>query len=155
ETLKSIIEDEFENRQTLSPTSASYDLKIAIQTIIDMLDQGQFRIAEKIDGQWHTHEWLKKAVILSFRITPNMVMHDGCTQYYDKVPLKYQHYSEQQFLKDQVRVVPDAIVRKGAYIAPNTVLMPSYVNLGAHIESGTMIDTWATVGSCAQIGKNV
>jgi 2,3,4,5-tetrahydropyridine-2-carboxylate N-succinyltransferase len=155
EALKPLIEEAFEQRQSLTPATTTPELKDAIQNVIDLLDQGKARIAEKINGNWQTHEWLKKAVLLSFRVHPNTIMHDGCTQYFDKVPLKYHHYTEQQFIDEQVRVVPDAVVRKGAYVGQNTVLMPSFVNLGAYIDSGTMIDTWATVGSCAQIGKNV
>lgn len=155
QALQSIIEQEFERRSALTPTTASPDLIHAVDSVIEMLDNGSARIAEKINGEWQTHEWLKKAVLLYFRIHPNKTMHDGCMQYFDKVPLKYQQYTEQQFIDDQVRVVPDAVIRKGAYVGANTVLMPSFVNIGAHIDSGTMIDTWATVGSCAQIGKNV
>jgi 2,3,4,5-tetrahydropyridine-2-carboxylate N-succinyltransferase len=131
------------------------ELVSAIDTAVTMLDSGKARVAEKIDGDWHVNQWLKKAVLLSFRLTDNEIVDAGYTRFYDKVPLKYADYTAEQFASDGVRVVPDAIVRRGAYVAPDVVLMPSYVNIGANIESGTMVDTWATVGSCAQIGKNV
>ena len=131
------------------------DLKGAVAEAIRMLDTGAARVAEKIDGDWHVHQWLKKAVLLSFRLSDNAVVDGGHSRFYDKVPLKYADYSEADFRADGVRVVPDAIVRRGAYVASDVVLMPSYVNIGANIDSGTMVDTWATVGSCAQIGKNV
>jgi len=120
-----------------------------------MLDSGAARVAEKIDGEWHVHQWLKKAVLLSFRLTENSVVDGSHSRFYDKVPLKYAGYTAEQFAADGVRVVPDAMVRRGAFVAPDVVLMPSYVNIGANIDSGTMVDTWATVGSCAQIGRNV
>lgn len=113
------------------------------------------RVAEKIDGQWVTHQWLKKAVLLSFRINDNQVIDGAESRYFDKVPMKFADYDEARFQKEGFRVVPPAAVRQGAFIARNTVLMPSYVNIGAYVDEGTMVDTWATVGSCAQIGKNV
>ena len=131
------------------------ELANAVDTAITMLDSGEARVAEKIDGSWHVHQWLKKAVLLSFRLQDNAVIEGGHSRFYDKVPLKYASYDAEQFAADGVRVVPDAIVRRGAYVAPDVVLMPSYVNIGANIDSGTMVDTWATVGSCAQIGSNV
>jgi 2,3,4,5-tetrahydropyridine-2-carboxylate N-succinyltransferase len=120
-----------------------------------LLDTGKARVAEKIDGKWIINQWLKKAVLLYFRTHDNQVLDGGFTQYYDKVPLKFQGLSEQALKESGVRIVPSAIARRGAYIAPNTILMPSYVNIGAYIDSGTLIDTWATVGSCVQVGKNV
>lgn len=153
--LQTIIENEFENRASISPQNVSSELKQAIHTVVDLLDSGKARIAEKVNGQWQVNEWLKKAVLLYFRIHENSVMEGGYTRFFDKVPLKYQNHSQDQFANDGVRVVPAAIARKGAFIAPSTILMPSYVNIGAYIDSGTMVDTWATVGSCAQIGKNV
>jgi len=153
--LQSIIENAFIERAQLSPQQASTEIKQAVLEVIDLLDSGKARIAEKINGRWEVHQWLKKAVLLYFRLHNNTVMPAQFTQFYDKVPLKFTHYSEQDFEQAGVRVVPHAIVRKGAYLAPNTVLMPSYINLGAYVDSGTMVDTWATVGSCAQIGKNV
>lgn len=153
--VQAIIEGAFEDRTKLSPQSTPNDIKEAIAHVIEQLDQGKYRIAEKTVNGWQVHEWLKKAVLLYFRTHDNVVMQAGFTQFFDKVPLKYADYSNSQFSHDAVRVVPHAIARKGAYIAPNTVLMPSYINIGAYVDSGTMIDTWATVGSCAQIGKNV
>jgi len=127
----------------------------AVRIAIDELDAGKARVAEKVDGNWHVNQWLKKAVLLSFRPTDNKVMPGTHSRFYDKVAMKYADYSEEDFKADRVRVVPDAIVRRGAFVAPDVVLMPSYVNIGAYVDSNTMVDTWATVGSCAQIGKNV
>ncbi|MBV9576559.1 MAG: 2,3,4,5-tetrahydropyridine-2,6-dicarboxylate N-succinyltransferase [Gammaproteobacteria bacterium] len=154
-TLQPIIEASFDNSAHLSPENASLELKNAVNTVIDLLDTGKLRIAEKQHGQWQVHEWLKKAVLLYFRIHPNEIIPGHASHYFDKIPLKFKEHSQHAFLSAGVRVVPPAIARKGAYIASGTVLMPSYVNIGAYIDSGTMIDTWATVGSCAQIGKNV
>ena len=150
-----IVEREFERGGRTESESERSELSHAVDTVISMLDSGEARVAEKIDGDWHVHQWLKKAVLLSFRLKNNEVVEGGYSRFYDKVPLKYANYDEQQFIADGVRVVPDAIVRRGAYVAPDVVLMPSYVNIGANIDSGTMVDTWATVGSCAQIGRNV
>ncbi|MBX9705661.1 MAG: 2,3,4,5-tetrahydropyridine-2,6-dicarboxylate N-succinyltransferase, partial [Gammaproteobacteria bacterium] len=119
------------------------------------LDTGQLRIAEKQNGQWVVHQWLKKAVLLSFRLFDNQVIEGGYTQFFDKVPLKFADMNAAELAATGVRVVPPATARRGCYIAPNVILMPSYVNIGAYIDSGTLVDTWATVGSCAQIGKNV
>lgn len=153
--LPTLIENAFEQRQYLSPDSTDETLKAALEEVLAGLDSGQFRVAEKINGDWFTHQWLKKAVLLSFKIHENHILNAGFCQFYDKVPLKYNGYTEQAFQQTGVRVVPQAIVRRGAFIAKNTVLMPSYVNIGAYIDEGVMVDTWATVGSCAQIGKNV
>jgi 2,3,4,5-tetrahydropyridine-2-carboxylate N-succinyltransferase len=153
--LQMIIEAGFTDRANLSPQNVPSDIKHAVSAVVDMLDSGKARIAEKINGQWHVHEWLKKAVLLYFRTHDNEIIAGGCTQHFDKVPLKYNHHTREEFISGGVRVVPPAIARKGAFIASGTILMPSYVNIGAYIDSGTMIDTWATVGSCAQIGKNV
>ncbi len=150
-----IVEREFERGGRTESESERSELSHAVDTVISMLDSGEARVAEKIDGDWHVHQWLKKAVLLSFRLKNNEVVDGSYSRFYDKVPLKYANYDEQQFIADGVRVVPDAIVRRGAYVAPDVVLMPSYVNIGANIDSGTMVDTWATVGSCAQIGRNV
>jgi 2,3,4,5-tetrahydropyridine-2-carboxylate N-succinyltransferase len=122
---------------------------------MEQLDAGKLRIAEKRNGEWFVHQWLKKAVLLSFRIYENHAIDAGFTQFFDKVPLKFTGMSEQQLQTTGIRVVPPAVARKGSYIAKNTILMPSYINIGAYIDTGTMVDTWATVGSCAQIGKNV
>lgn len=130
-------------------------LDAAVAEAIDMLDRGAARVAEPGDGGWTVNQWLKKAVLLSFRLRDNDVIEGTHSRFYDKVAMKYADYTAEQFAADGVRVVPDAIVRKGAYVARDAVLMPSYVNIGAYVGSGTMVDTWATVGSCAQIGKNV
>jgi 2,3,4,5-tetrahydropyridine-2-carboxylate N-succinyltransferase len=153
--LENIVEQAFANWQQLSPKKHEPTLAQALEQVMALLNTGKLRVAEKTAGQWRVHEWLKKAILLSFRIRGNKPLGDGYTQYYDKVPLKFSGLSEQQFAELEVRVVPPATARYGAYIAPNSVLMPSYVNIGAYIDSGTMVDTWATVGSCAQIGKNV
>ena len=153
--LQTIIEDAFERRAELSPRNVDTQIREAVLETIEQLDQGRLRVAEKTNGQWAVNEWLKKAVLLSFRIEDNRFISGGFTNYFDKVPLKYAEVSVDDFRADGARVVPPATVRKGAFIAPNVVLMPSYVNIGAFVDSGTMVDTWATVGSCAQIGKNV
>ncbi len=129
--------------------------KNAVKSVISFLDEGALRVAEKIGGNWHVNQWIKKAVLLSFRYTKNSILTSENIQYYDKVPLKFSSYSEEEFKAQKVRVVPGAIVRHGSFIGENTVLMPSFVNIGAYVDTGTMVDTWATVGSCAQIGKNV
>lgn len=149
------IEQYFTNRQQLVPGQIPGALTSALTEILLALDQGKLRIAEKIAGVWHTHAWLKQAILLLFKTLPNQVLSDGLNQFFDKVPLKYQNYSEPEFRQDGVRIVPPAYVRQGSYIAANTVLMPCYVNTGAYIDEACMIDTWATVGSCAQIGKRV
>lgn len=153
--LETLINQAFENRALITPSNVDHKTKEAVLTAIELLDNGQKRVAEKINGEWQVNEWLKKAVLLFFRINNNQVVDAGFTHFYDKVPLKYKKYDDSQFNKEGVRVVPHALVRKGAFIAANSVLMPSYVNIGAYVDSGCMIDTWATVGSCAQIGKNV
>ena len=153
--IKNIIEEAFERRAEITPGNAEAHVRYAVNEAIAMLDSGKARVAEKQDGAWVVNQWLKKAVLLSFRINDNEVIQSGDTHYYDKVPMKYAGYNATDFRVAGVRVVPPAAVRKGAYISPNVVLMPSYVNIGAYVDSGTMVDTWATVGSCAQIGKNV
>ncbi|MFL6600991.1 MAG: 2,3,4,5-tetrahydropyridine-2,6-dicarboxylate N-succinyltransferase [Steroidobacteraceae bacterium] len=155
EKLRPIIEAAYERRAELTPKNLPPALAAAIDDCIELLDSGAARVAEPKDGRWVVNEWLKKAVLLYFRSHDNVVMDAGYTRFYDKVPLKYQHADETALKAGGARVVPHAIVRKGSYIAPNVVLMPSYVNIGAHVGSGTMVDTWATVGSCAQIGRNV
>jgi len=152
---QSIIEQFFEERQTLSPNSAPSELVQAVTSIIEQLDKGQLRVAEKIGDHWQVHQWIKKAILLSFRLFPNEIHNAGFSQFYDKLPLKFSDLNEEAFAKMGVRVVPHAIARRGAFIGRNTVLMPSYVNIGAYIDEGAMVDTWATVGSCAQIGKHV
>jgi 2,3,4,5-tetrahydropyridine-2-carboxylate N-succinyltransferase len=155
--LQTIIEDAFERRAEINPGNASTELKEAIASVLANLDAGNLRVASrKGDSQeWETHQWLKKAVLLSFRLQDNVLMDGGCTQYFDKVPPKFADYSEEDFKAGGFRVVPNAIVRRGSFIGKNAVLMPSYVNIGAYVGEGSMVDTWATVGSCAQIGKNV
>jgi 2,3,4,5-tetrahydropyridine-2-carboxylate N-succinyltransferase len=153
--LQSIIDGAFAERASLSSKHVSKEITDAVKETVECLDNGTLRIAQKNGTGWVTNEWAKKAVLLFFRIHDSELIPGQYTQFFDKVPLKYAKHSQANFDTDLVRVVPDAIVRKGAYIAPNTVLMPSYINIGAYVDSGTMIDTWATVGSCAQIGKNV
>jgi 2,3,4,5-tetrahydropyridine-2-carboxylate N-succinyltransferase len=152
---QSTIEYFFNIKEELSPSNVPQELKNAIDDVISGLNQGQLRVCEKINQQWVTHGWIKQAILLAFRITPNRFMEGHPSPFYDKVALKYQHYNEQDFLNQGARVVPHAMVRTGAFIARNCILLPSYVNIGAYVDEGSMIDTWATVGSCAQIGKNV
>jgi len=154
-SLQNIIEAAYAERQQLSPQHAPPEILAALDETLNLLDQGKLRVAEKINGQWQTHSWLKQAVLLSFRLKDNEKMQAGCMTYFDKVPLKFANQTENQLRESAVRIVPPAVARHGSFIAANTVLMPSYVNIGAYIDSGTMVDTWATVGSCAQIGKNV
>jgi 2,3,4,5-tetrahydropyridine-2-carboxylate N-succinyltransferase len=154
-TLESLIDNAFERRAEISPATVPADLSAALAEILDGLNHGRLRVAEKIDGQWVTHQWLKKAVLLYFRCHDNRVIDGGATTYFDKVPLRFDGYSDAQFRQGGFRVVPPAIARTGAFIGKNVVMMPSYVNIGAYVDEGTMVDTWATVGSCAQVGKNV
>ena len=154
-SLEAIIEAGFERRDQISPTNASAEEREAVTEALRLLDTGGARVAEKSGTQWQVNQWLKKAVLLSFRLADNQRIDGGETQFFDKVPLKYSAYDEAAFKADGARVVPPATVRRGAYIASDVVLMPSYVNIGAYVDSGTMVDTWATVGSCAQIGRNV
>ena len=153
--LAALIDAAFEERAAYAPGRAPADVVAAVDEVIDLLDRGAVRVAEPVDGNWVVHQWIKKAVLLSFRLNDNRVIDGGATRWYDKVPLKHAGHDEARFREDGVRVVPPAVVRRGAYVARNAVLMPSYVNIGAHVGEGTMVDTWATVGSCAQIGRNV
>jgi 2,3,4,5-tetrahydropyridine-2,6-dicarboxylate N-succinyltransferase len=153
--LENIINNAFEKRSEISPSTVSAEIRDAVEKSINQLDSGQARVAEKINGAWVVNQWLKKAVLLSFRINENRVMDGGVNRYFDKVETKFATYTPDDFQKAGVRVVPNANARHGSYIAPGAVLMPSYVNIGAYVDSGTMVDTWVTVGSCAQIGKNV
>jgi len=153
--LRATIEAAYEARAELSPKSASAQVRAAVESAIQLLDSGELRVAQKTPAGWQVNEWLKKAVLLSFRIAENAPVQSGGLRFFDKVPLKYGGWNDAQFAAAGVRVVPPATVRRGAFVAPNEVLMPSYVNIGAYVDSGTMVDTWATVGSCAQIGKNV
>jgi len=149
------IETAFEQIQNITPKTINEEVKQAVQDVLHALDQGRLRVAEKRDGTWIVHEWIKKAVLLSFRLFNNICIDGNFTQYYDKVPLKFTHFKEADFIEQGARIVPPAVARHGAYLGKNVVMMPSYVNIGAYVDDGSMIDTWVTVGSCAQIGKNV
>jgi 2,3,4,5-tetrahydropyridine-2-carboxylate N-succinyltransferase len=155
DALKSVIDGAYEARAQLTPRTASGDVRAAVDSVMDLLNDGVLRVAQPEGGGWRVNEWLKKAVLLSFRINDNEPMAAGAMNFYDKVALKYSGWSAERFAAAGVRVVPPATVRRGAFVASNVVLMPSYVNVGAYVDTGTMVDTWATVGSCAQIGKNV
>ena len=153
--IRTRIEHAYEDRAKVTPGTADVALKDAVETVVGQLDRGEARIAEKHDGKWVVNEWLKKAVLLYFRLHPNQVVDGGYTRYYDKLPLKYTNHDANAFAKEGARIVPHATVRRGAYLGPDVVLMPSYVNIGAYVGAGTMVDTWATIGSCAQIGSKV
>ncbi|AVJ55676.1 2,3,4,5-tetrahydropyridine-2,6-dicarboxylate N-succinyltransferase [Idiomarina sp. OT37-5b] len=152
---KQKITEAFDNRDAINVNTDDDDLREAVRYIIDKIDRGELRVAEKVSGEWVVHQWLKKAVLLSFRLNDNYLMEGGETRFWDKVPAKFADYDSARFRAEGMRVVPPAMVRKGAYIGRNVVVMPSYVNIGAYVGEGSMVDTWATVGSCAQIGKNV
>jgi 2,3,4,5-tetrahydropyridine-2,6-dicarboxylate N-succinyltransferase len=158
-SIEAIIEEAWPERTSLTPSAAPARLRDAVEAALSDLDSGRLRVAEKVDGAWVVHQWLKKAVLLSFRLRENAVMggagQDDPLRFYDKVDSKFSHFGADEFRASGVRVVPPAVARRGAYIARNVVLMPSFVNIGAYIDEGTMVDTWATVGSCAQIGRNV
>ena len=151
--IQQAIDDAWADRALLDDSSS--DTHEAIRQAIAKLDSGEFRVAEKTDGRWTVNQWLKKAVLLYFRTEDNRAIDGGYTRFYDKVALKYSEHTDAMFQAEGTRVVPHAVVRKGAYVAENVVLMPSYVNIGAYVDAGTLVDTWATVGSCAQIGRNV
>jgi len=153
--LESLIDEAFERRAEISPGTVPADLSKALEEIVEGLNHGTFRVAEKIDGTWVTHQWLKKAVLLFFRAHDNRVIDGGETRYFDKVPMRFTGYTDAQFRQAGIRVVPPAVARTGSYLGKNVIMMPSYVNVGAYVDDGTMVDTWVTVGSCAQIGKNV
>ncbi|PWB18751.1 MULTISPECIES: 2,3,4,5-tetrahydropyridine-2,6-dicarboxylate N-succinyltransferase [Comamonas] len=154
--LQTIIESAWEARTTLSPASAPKEIVDAVDHVINALDQGELRVATREGvGQWTVHQWIKKAVLLSFRLKDNALVQAGDLNFYDKVPTKYAGMSEADIAATGVRVVPPAVARRGSYVAKGAILMPSYVNIGAYVGEGTMVDTWATVGSCAQVGKNV
>jgi 2,3,4,5-tetrahydropyridine-2-carboxylate N-succinyltransferase len=153
--IEQLIDETFERRADIRPGQVPADLVEAFDCIISDLNSGALRVAEKIDGKWVTHQWLKKAVLLYFRANDNRVMESGGMSFFDKVPTRFEGYTESQFREGGFRVVPPAVARAGSFIARNVVLMPSFVNIGAYVDEGTMVDTWATVGSCAQIGKNV
>ncbi|APA67720.1 MULTISPECIES: 2,3,4,5-tetrahydropyridine-2,6-dicarboxylate N-succinyltransferase [unclassified Janthinobacterium] len=154
--LQNIIDQAWENRAEINPGNGTAELRDAVAHVINGLDNGSIRVAEKTTGDWVVNQWVKKAVLLSFRLEDNVVLpSDGTMQFYDKVPTKFANYTKEDFAKGGFRVVPPAVARRGSFIAKNVVLMPSYVNIGAYVDEGAMVDTWATVGSCAQIGKNV
>ncbi|OHV97292.1 2,3,4,5-tetrahydropyridine-2,6-carboxylate N-succinyltransferase [Janthinobacterium lividum] len=154
--LQNIIDQAWENRAEINPGNGTVELRDAVSHVINGLDNGSIRVAEKTTGDWVVNQWVKKAVLLSFRLEDNVVLpSDGTMQFYDKVPTKFANYTQEDFAKGGFRVVPPAVARRGSFIAKNVVLMPSYVNIGAYVDEGAMVDTWATVGSCAQIGKNV
>ncbi len=157
--LQTVIEDAWEARATFTPASAPSAVRDAVATAIAELDSGRLRVAHKVGADWHVEQWLKKAVLLSFRLADNIgIGLEGPHvpfRFYDKVPTKFARWTDADFAAAGMRVVPPAVARTGAYVARNVVLMPSYVNIGAYVDEGTMVDTWATVGSCAQIGKNV
>ena len=155
DNLEGFINEKFDMRAEIKPGKGSTELKNAIKNIIQKLDDGQLRIAEKVNDKWIVNQWLKKAVLLSFILDENIVIQGNHANYFDKIPNKFCDYSKTNFIETGARVVPTAIVRKGSFIGQNVVLMPSFVNIGAYVDEGTMIDTWATVGSCAQVGKNV
>lgn len=151
--MKNIIEQAWENRAEINLQTKG-EVRDAVNEALNALDSGKLRVAEKVVNAWQVNEWLKKAVLLSFRLNDNSVIASGDVQYWDKVPTKFGAWNEAQFREAGFRAVPGAVARRGAYIAKNVILMPSFVNIGAYIDEGTMVDTWATVGSCAQIGKN-
>ena len=153
--LQTVIEDAFEHRADITPRTVETKVKDAVTEAIELLDSGKARVAEPTDNGWQVNEWLKKAVLLSFRIDDNQFIKGGFTNYYDKVQSKFADMNTREFRESGVRIVPPATARRGSFVASGVVLMPSYVNIGACVDSGTMVDTWSTVGSCAQIGKNV
>jgi 2,3,4,5-tetrahydropyridine-2-carboxylate N-succinyltransferase len=154
--LQLIIDSAWENRAQLSASQASAEIREAVEHVIEQLDSGQLRVATRDGvGQWTTHQWIKKAVLLSFRLNDNAVIQAGDLGFYDKVQTKFSHMDAEAMKATGVRVVPPAVARRGSFVGKGVILMPSYVNIGAFVDEGTMVDTWATVGSCAQIGKNV
>lgn len=154
-TLQTVVDKAWEDRASLSPASAPKEIVDAVEYVISDLNKGRVRVAEKVGGEWVTHQWIKKAVLLSFRLKDNALVQAGDLAFFDKVATKFAHLDEAQVRAAGVRIVPPAVARRGSYLAKGVVLMPSYVNIGAYVDEGTMVDTWATVGSCAQIGKNV
>ena len=153
--LETVIHDAYEQRATISPASAPSEVRAAVEQTIERLDAGTLRVAEKHAGRWTVHQWVKKAVLLSFRLNDNAPVQAGFGQFYDKVPNKFADWDAAQFVRSGVRVVPPAVARRGSFVAKSVVMMPSFVNIGAYVDEATMVDTWVTVGSCAQIGKHV
>ncbi|CAL4320188.1 2,3,4,5-tetrahydropyridine-2,6-dicarboxylate N-succinyltransferase [Buchnera aphidicola] len=154
-TLKTIIDKAFEIKNQINSYNVNHETKNAIEETINLLNQGILQISEKISGNWITHQWLKKAILLYFCIKKNKIISDKKNNFYDKIPLKYEKTTEKEFKKNNIRIVPPATIRKGAFIGDNTIIMPSFINIGSYVNSNTMIDTWSTIGSCAHIGKNV
>lgn len=154
-SLQNIIETAFDNRANFGASDCPSDVRSAVEEVLASLDNGSLRVAQKIDGEWVVHQWVKKAVLLSFKINDNKPMNTGELGFYDKIDTKFNGWTEEDYKNAGVRVVPPAVARKGSFIGKNVILMPSYTNIGAYVDEGTMVDTWATVGSCAQIGKNV
>jgi 2,3,4,5-tetrahydropyridine-2-carboxylate N-succinyltransferase len=154
-TLAPIIETEYERRAEISFGNVPSELADALELILRDLNFGVLRVAEKIDGRWVTHEWIKKAILLYFRSHENRVMQGGDTSYFDKIPMRFSGFTDEQFRAGGFRVVPPSVARVGTFIGKDVILMPSFVNIGAYVDEGTMVDTWATVGSCAQIGRRV
>lgn len=154
-TLQVIIEKAYETRADLSPATITSELKEALNLVLQGLEEGSLRVAEPRDGIWQINVWLKQAILLYFKVHQSDIIDGGFSQFYDKVPLRFSESDAPLFAALETRVVPPACVRRGAYIGPRTVIMPSFVNIGAYVGSGTLVDTWATVGSCAQIGSNV
>lgn len=153
--ISTIIEQAFDNRENFTAADCPSEIREAVEAALQGLDNGTLRVAEKINGEWTVHQWLKKAVLLSFKLNDNEPVAAGSLNFYDKVKTKFEGWTEAQFKEAGVRVVPPAVARRGSFQAKNVVLMPSYVNIGAYVDENSMVDTWATVGSCAQIGKNV
>jgi 2,3,4,5-tetrahydropyridine-2-carboxylate N-succinyltransferase len=154
--LQQTIDTAWDNRASLSPQSAPQEVRDAVEHVIAELNTGKLRVASRQGvGQWTVHQWIKKAVLLSFRLNDNVIMKAGELAFFDKVPTKFSHLSPEEMAATGVRVVPPAVARRGSFVARGAILMPSYVNIGAYVDEGTMVDTWATVGSCAQVGKNV
>ena len=155
EQLQTLIEGAFEERASITSKSVSAEIRDAVETVIEQLDLGKLRVAEKIDGQWVTNQWVKKAVLLSFRMHDSVITDIPGGAYFDKVPLKFNGYTAERFEQEGLRACPGCVVRRGTYLEKGVILLPSFVNIGAHVGAGTMVDTWATVGSCAQVGRNV
>ena len=154
--LQSIIDTAWDNRANVSPSAAPKEVVDAVEHVIAELNDGKLRVATReAVGQWTVHQWIKKAVLLSFRLKDNALINGGALNFYDKVPTKFEGMTEAQIAATGVRVVPPAVARRGSFVAKGAILMPSYVNIGAYVDEGTMVDTWATVGSCAQVGKHV
>lgn len=154
-SLQLIIEEAYKNIENINSNNVSFEIKKAVEEVINGLNCGRLRAANKINGQWQVNDWVKKAILLSFRINNSQLSGDNVNKYFDKIPTKFCDWKAEQFQLASIRVLPGAIARHGSFIGKNTVILPSFINIGAYVDEGTMVDTWATVGSCAQIGKNV